>query len=157
MSEVMKAGDWKLDWSSQSASVIGRHGSFLFLQSRTMPIAFITESLAIGFNNKENQNIALREDYIFFLVPIGHKCSQSEAISLCLCFKGWFLSIHWNPVWPCSLISGFKTKLFPQPPDNAPFFLLQHIRWKERPSSTKEHPTPTLAPMPTCMEWFHHL
>ena len=36
-----------------------------------MPIAFITESLAIGFNNEENKNIALREDYIFFLVPIG--------------------------------------------------------------------------------------
>lgn len=54
-----------------------------------MPIAFITESLAVGFNREEDQNITLREDYIYiFLVPIGHKCSQSEAVSHCLCFKG---------------------------------------------------------------------
>lgn len=64
-----------------------------------MPIAFITESLVIGYK-EENQNITLRSDYIFFLVPIGHKCSMIEAISLSL-FQGMispFTRILFDPV-----------------------------------------------------------
>ena len=56
-----------------------------------MPIAFITESLVNGYK-EENQNITLRKYYIFFLVPVGHKCSLSEAISLSL-FQG-MISLH---------------------------------------------------------------
>ena len=143
---MMELGDWRSDWNFESASIKGIHGSFLFLQSRAMPIAFITESLATGFNREENQNITLREDYIhIFLVPIGHKCSQSEAVSHCLCFKGWFSPFFGILFDPILSSQDPKPNSFLNPKTRC-HLSCPSYRWREHPSSSEEPPLPLQLP-----------